>query len=116
MNDQNNTHNEENFARLLQNAYGAEARPSTHIYQQTYQRLLAEMRAGTEPASFPDTVVVCIGGLLFLSVIWLLIQSESLAANPAAVLLLAGALANLVLVPVASIIIVKKRAGATANR
>ena len=42
-------------------------------------------------------------------------RPESLTANPAAALLWVGILINLALVPVASLIIVKKRAGAASS-
>ncbi|MBN2007044.1 MAG: hypothetical protein JXA21_27080 [Anaerolineae bacterium] len=109
MNDQSDMHGEENLSQLLKSIYDAGSRPPANTTRQTYQRLLAEMRAKIEPASFPDVAVATIGGLIFLSAIWMLIQSGSLLTNPAAVLLLAGTLINLIVVPVASVVIIRKR-------
>ncbi len=100
---------ESHARQLLESAYNTEARPTTAAAQATYHRLLAELHARTAPGEFPDAILSASGGLIFLSSIWLLIQSGSVSANPIAVVLAMGAFANLILAPVAGIIIVRNR-------
>ena len=103
---------QENTARLIQAAMGPDARPAAGLRRGMLRRLLAE-RARSAPVAFPDAVVVLLGGLLLAAtgaLAWLLARGTwSPATNPALLLAAAGLVLNLVLVPVAGIVIVLGR-------
>lgn len=103
---------EDNAALLIRAAMGPEARPSAGLRRSVLRRLLQEA-SRSAPVAFPDGAVVLLGGLLLIvagALGWLLAQGDqSLAANVALLLPALGLALNLVLVPVAGIVIVLGR-------
>ena len=103
---------EENMALLMQATLGPEARPAAGLRRSMLRRLLRES-ARSAPVVFPDAVVVLLGGLWLLAAavlaMLLALGASPLAANPALLLPAAGLALNLVLVPVAGVVIVRGR-------
>lgn len=104
---------EENAGRLIQSAFGPEARPRPVVRQRMLQRLLAEQRAQSERADLPDGILAALVGLLVLIGVWLSTQSPGFGFPIACSLPLTIAAwllyLNLGALPLAGIIIVIRR-------
>ena len=104
---------EENVARLVRAAASAEAHPTPEFRQQTFRRLQGVLRNRTAPVRFPDGLLVGLGLVLNLAGGWSLLSLVGVlpfsAENPLVLLIAVGLLFNLALVPVAGIVIVKRR-------
>lgn len=104
---------EENVARLVRAAASAEARPTPELRQQVFQRLRDVLHDRTTPVRFPDGLLAGLGLVLSLAGGWsglsLLGILPSATENPLLLLIAVGLLLNLALVPVAGIVIVKRR-------
>ena len=103
----------ENTARLIQAAWGTDVRLRSHVKNQTYQLILTHMRSRVTQAPFPDSAMCVLGGLLIIAGVWILgriigmhVSSDSNLALPVITVLL---LLNLVMVPVGSFVIIKRR-------
>lgn len=104
---------EENTARLIRSALGADARPPFVAKERVLRRLLAEQRARLERAEFPDSVLAALVGLLAVVGVWLTAQRLGPGLPAASSLPLTIAMwlvcVNLSAIPVAGIIIVIRR-------
>lgn len=103
---------EQNTALLIRAAMGPDARPAAGLRRSMLRRLLQE-RARSAPVAFPDAVLALLGGLLLAAagfMVWLAGQGGgSAAANPALLLAAVALGLNLLLVPVAGLVIVLGR-------
>jgi hypothetical protein len=106
---------EENTARLIRAASGTDARPGPQTRQRMFQILLTCVRERSSEVSFPDVVVSALGGLLMLVAIWLVGWRTgtgiSLSTSPTLLIPAVWLLLNLALVPIACIVILKRRQG-----
>jgi hypothetical protein len=104
---------EQNTARLIQAALDPRARPSSQASRQTFRALLVRMRERPGPVDFPDAAVASLGTILVLVGIWLAIRvvvmDAPVLASPSLLVMAAWLVANLALVPVASIVILIRR-------
>jgi hypothetical protein len=104
---------EENVARLVRAAASAAAHPTPELRQQVFQQLREALRNRTAPVRFPDGLLVGLGLALSLAGGWSLLSLigvlPSSTENPLVLLIAVGLLFNLALVPVAGIVIVKRR-------
>jgi hypothetical protein len=78
-----------------------------------FQILLTHVRGRSSEVPFPDIAVTALGGLLALAAIWLVGwrtgAGTSLSTNPTLLIPAAWLLLNLAPVPVACIVILKRR-------
>lgn len=104
---------EENIARLIQSASNPGARPGDRIRMQTFQLLVAQMQSQSADIPFPDAIIGLLGGILALAAVWLvggvIMTGAQWTANPSLLFVALWLLLNLALVPVASIVIVRRR-------
>lgn len=104
---------EANVARLIRAGFGPASRPSPHAGEQAFRRLVIEWRAQQAGAGFPDRIVVLLTGVLLLMGAWLTVQVVGPGVSPLtavpAIVVVGLLAANLVLVPVASLVIVLRR-------
>ena len=104
---------DENTARLIRAAYDPSARPTPEARQRTLHLLRVHVRAQVPIDDFPDLVVGFLGGMLAVAVLWLIVRvawgGASFYAKPALLTVGVWAIANLFVVPVAGIVILKRR-------
>jgi hypothetical protein len=104
---------EENTARLIRAAYDPSARPTVEASEGTFHLLLEHVRAPVAVEDFPDLVVGFLGGMLAIAVAWLIVRvawgGASFSADLALFTVGVWAIVNLSVVPVAGIVILKRR-------
>jgi hypothetical protein len=104
---------EDNIARLIRAGYGPEVRPDPRVREKTFEYLVSQLRSENTLTEFP----ACTLGLLFcalvLMAIWLATQMVGVYVGITSlvpqVIIAATLFVNLASVPVAAIIIVKRR-------
>lgn len=104
---------EQNTARLVRASFGPHARPSRQATERSFRLLLAQVRARTAVVTFPDAAVGIMGATLALAATWLALQAAiagtPVTTSPSLLALVAWLVANLALVPVASLVILIRR-------
>lgn len=110
--DQEERHLEENVERLIRAGYSPAARPRVELRQKTHARLVGELRARAAELEFPLPVLGGLVGALLLMAGWFAVQlaNEFIGTNRTALVvveLLLGA--NLLSIPIASFMIVRRR-------
>jgi hypothetical protein len=104
---------EKNTARLIHAAYDSSARPTTEAKEQVFRLLLNHMRAPAAVEDFPTLVVGLLGGMLAIAIAWLVARvawiGPSLYIDPTLLAVGVWAFVNLSAVPVAGIVILKRR-------
>jgi hypothetical protein len=104
---------ESNTARLIQSGMGGEARLDSDLREALHRRLISELHAGLALPAFPEKALGLLTALGLLAVLSTLVQFSQAGMRafengfwPMLILLL---LLNLMLIPVASIVIVLQR-------
>lgn len=104
---------QDNTARLICAAYDPSARPTVEARERVLRMLLEHVRAPVAVEDFPDLTVGFLGGMLAVAVVWLIVRAAwggaSFSADPALLTVGVWAIANLSVVPVAGIVILKGR-------
>jgi hypothetical protein len=104
---------EENVARLIRAACGSHVRPTPSARQRALQMLLANTRARSTQADFPDLVVSLLGVAWMVTAVWLGARTVagdlSLWANPGLLPVAVLLVLNVAVVPAAGIVIWKGR-------
>ena len=103
----------ENTARLVSAAYDPSARPTAEVGERVRRLLFEHARAQAAMDDFPEVVVGFLGAMLAVAVVWLIARlawgEASLYADPALLTIGVWAVANMFVVPVAGIVILKRR-------
>ena len=104
---------DQNLERLLQSAYGPQARPAPPIRLQTLKLLAADLKARQVSGEFPVKALAFLTLLLVAALGWFAAQVAGVefgaSDSPAQAMLALFVLANLFLTPVAGIVIVIRR-------
>jgi hypothetical protein len=113
-----NHHLEENTARLIRESYSSRVRLDPQLHGDMLRRLRAVSGTHRKKVEFPDGALLGLTGVLALMVVWLMVQVLSgqliLTSAPLTILAVIVVL-NLILVPVASMVIVIRRRHAQAG-
>ena len=106
-------HLEHNVGHLIRAACGPSTRPSTEASERTYQLLLNHVRTRSSESDFPDIAVAVLGAVSAIIAIWAVVQviwnGRPFRATPLLLITVIWATLNLALVPVASIVILRRR-------
>ena len=107
----NETHLDENTARLLRAAVGDEARLSPKLSSQMLARLTLHLRQ--QSSAFPNSALAVLGGLVAMVAVWWIGRSLPLnSLTPALAsqqLVLFVGILNLIMVPFAGLVIIMRR-------
>ena len=102
-----------NITRLLEAGLSGEARLDPTLKKTMYQQLVHELRSAREPSAFPVKVLAALSALGGLAALWVLIQvgqiDMSMTESDRLLMLAMPLLANIMLAPVASLVIIIKR-------
>lgn len=102
----------ENIAHLIRTSYSSDARPHPQTGEQIYRKLFAYSQKRFAPVEFPDIAVGAMGIILVLVAVYIthqLMAGTSYAAHPTFLLIAIWLVLNLLVLPVAGVVIVIRR-------
>ena len=102
----------ENIAHLIQASYSSDARPHPQAGERIYRILFAHSQKRFAIIEFPDTAVGAMGIILVLVAAYATIQlmaGKSYATHPTFLLMIIWLVLNLLVLPVAGVVIVMRR-------
>lgn len=104
---------EENIRQLLQAGFTANDRPSHRSGERAYQQLQKQLRSQVSAGKFSHSALGFLCGLLFLVVAWIALKVSSglvqTLNNAPLVIMGVMLLLNMISIPIAGYIIVKRR-------
>ena len=109
----NNSFLEENIKQLLKKGLAIKNKPDFLFRKKTFQKLRNQSKRRGTAQEFPNTVVGLLSSILFLLLIWLVVNIlrnvvQTMSTTP--IIIITGIIfLNLVSIPIACFIIVKRR-------
>jgi len=111
--DSSNGHAEANAARLIQSAYGEEARLDAPLKERTRRLLMQAQRFRRAAPAFPDRAVATLGLVFASTAIWLAIRVVGAGIEEAwqlpGLLIALPLSVNLALIPTAAVVVLRGR-------